>query len=80
MRGTRSGMFPVLWQTRNYSRDRGSERITVRIWVAIPIVSGYSTDYPYGHVARRFGIWTLTGRIEDDASTSPCQGEAQDYD
>ena len=73
-------MFPVLWQTRNYSSERGSERITVRIWVAIPIVSGYSTDYPYGHVARRFGIWTLTRRIEDDASTSPYQGEAQDYD
>ena len=24
-----------------------------------------------------FGIWTLTRRIEDDASASPCQGEAQ---
>jgi len=73
-------MFPLLWQTRNYFRIAGSELITVRIWVAIPIVSGYSTDYPYGHVARRFGIWTLTRRIEDDAATSPCQGEAQDYD
>ena len=24
---------------------------------------------------KEFGIWTLTRRIEDDASTSPCQGE-----
>ena len=29
---------------------------------------------------QEFGIWTLTRRVEDDATASPCQGEAKEVD